>query len=87
MMNLSNNLENDKDYKLNRIDYINMLPGNPAMGCRMSLFSVIFKDNKLYKQRNIINISNLRIVSMLPGDRNGLPDAFCFIEFNRGVFL
>lgn len=44
------------------------------------------KDNKTYKAKNIKYISNLRIVSMLPGDRNGLPDALYSKNIIRGAF-
>jgi len=33
---------------------------------------------KIYKSKNIMNISNLRIVSMIPGDSQELPDAYIF---------
>ena len=37
--------------------------------CKMS-------NNKIYKPIILAIINNLRIVNMLPGDQNGLPDAF-----------
>ncbi len=33
-------------------------------------------NSKLYKDKRHKIVSNLQIVNMLPGDRNGLPDAF-----------
>ena len=35
-------------------------------------------NSKIYKCGIINNISNLRIVSMIPGDLQRLPDAFLF---------
>ena len=33
---------------------------------------------KIYKVLSVVGVSGLCIVSMLPGDRNGLPDALFF---------
>ncbi len=43
--------------------------------CGLKISLEIFKQ-KFYKQENAVNISNLRIVSMIPGDREV---AGCFI--------
>ena len=42
------------------------------------------KNNKLYKYPNILKISSFITVSMLPGDRNGLPDALIFLNILGG---
>jgi len=68
--------KNIKVYKPVRHIFINMLPGDPAMGCRMSPFSkrILWgwktKNNKAYK----LIISNN--IKMHPSDPNGSLDDF-----------
>jgi len=41
---------------------------------------MILENNKFCKLGIFINTSSFRTVSMLPGDRNGLPDVFCSLR-------
>jgi len=49
----------------------------------------IIRYSKFYKQVVLTTTSSLRTVSMLPGDRNGLPDVFYinfFLNNLRGIY-
>ncbi len=52
----------------------------------MDIKNLKTNQQSIYKLNNLNNISNLRIVSMLPGDWNGLPDDFYIKNYFRGVF-
>ncbi len=49
----------------------------PLKGGRVGVYSC-GQMRKTYKVSNVIDVSSFRTVSMLPGDRNGLPDVFVF---------
>jgi len=42
-------------------------------------------EEKVYKAQELCNYSNLRIVSMIPGDLKKLPDVYIFSKIFRSV--
>lgn len=96
------NPSNSKFYKYRDVIISNMIPGDPTGSPDESFFNIsspqydernaglpILQHSKLFKQVVLTTISSLRIVNMLPGDRNGLPDAFythLFLDNLGGIY-